>query len=576
MRTGTKRFLALLLGASALTAAAYPMQAQDPLVAARKHYSLAQEYLRQYDRDQALRELKSAIQLVPDFVEAHNDYITNSRSKPPEIVAEYEGYLKQHPQSATFHYLLGRAYYKAGLGKDGAAEYQKALELSSGYSWALVEQGNEVLKAGDSAKAGEYFEKARAQAGESTVLHMALANRLNSVQQYESAIAESQRALQLDPTCFDACLAQWKAKLGLTSASDTTQTEVIQDIKSLAAKNPKNPKALHAAMRGYGIFFEDKEVARIRKTILAMDPNFFAGGARYMVTTVSGEPLEFSGPFIDHFMDARALGNPKAQLAAYKRIEGETNDQNFKLYGLYMDEARTYLKLGDLANAEKLYDLLEKAGLNSSNASMAALQTRMAEAYIDRKIKLDLAQNYLADAVAASRKSIAQAEAARGSASAYQKQGLSQLLYTRGRLYMAQGKPGEAIFPLEESIKLAERESTALDLGLAYATLNRTEESIKMLTAACAFEGARQKEARTALERIYGDRGKARPLAAMLNEAVARRKAIAAEEAKRSGQTSALVGKAAPPFTLTSVAGQKVNLSELQGKVILLNFWATW
>jgi len=343
MRTRTKRSLAILLvlGASALAVAAYALQAQDPLAAAKNHYSMAQEYLRKYDRDQALRELKSAIQLVPELVEAHNDYITNSRSKLAEIVAEYEDYLKQHPQSAVFHYLAGRAYYKAGRAKEGAAEYQKALELSPGYSWALLEQGNEVFKAGDSGKAGVHFEKARAQAGENTVLHMALANRLNSVRQYESAIAESQRALQLDPTCFDAYLARWKAKLGLTSASDKTQTEVIQDIKSLAAKYPKNPKALHAAMRGYGIFFEDKEVERIRKTILAMDPNFFAGGARYMVTTVKGEQLEFSGPFIDHFMAARALENPKAQLAAYKSIEGETNDQNFKLYGLYMDEART-------------------------------------------------------------------------------------------------------------------------------------------------------------------------------------------------------------------------------------------
>jgi thiol-disulfide isomerase/thioredoxin len=32
----------------------------------------------------------------------------------------------------------------------------------------------------------------------------------------------------------------------------------------------------------------------------------------------------------------------------------------------------------------------------------------------------------------------------------------------------------------------------------------------------------------------------------------------------------------APDFTLTSLSGQKVRLSELRGKVVLLNFWATW
>lgn len=37
-----------------------------------------------------------------------------------------------------------------------------------------------------------------------------------------------------------------------------------------------------------------------------------------------------------------------------------------------------------------------------------------------------------------------------------------------------------------------------------------------------------------------------------------------------------LMGKDAPQFTLSTMQGSRVSLSSLRGKVILLNFWATW
>lgn len=36
------------------------------------------------------------------------------------------------------------------------------------------------------------------------------------------------------------------------------------------------------------------------------------------------------------------------------------------------------------------------------------------------------------------------------------------------------------------------------------------------------------------------------------------------------------VGFLAPDFTLTTLAGETVTLSELRGKPVVLNFWATW
>jgi AhpC/TSA family len=50
-----------------------------------------------------------------------------------------------------------------------------------------------------------------------------------------------------------------------------------------------------------------------------------------------------------------------------------------------------------------------------------------------------------------------------------------------------------------------------------------------------------------------------------------------AEEWRRKADPGAqLVGQPAPDFALTEIAGQEVRLSNLRGKVVFLNFWASW
>jgi tetratricopeptide (TPR) repeat protein len=579
MKNRAKRHLALFTACTVLIMAGMTLPAQTRKVpaAARNHYLLAQDYLKQNQREKAVAELKTAIQLAPEFIEAHNDYIANQQARPDQIVAEYEGYLKQHPQSAVYHYLAGKAHAKAGRTKDRDAEYQKSLDLSPGFSWALIELGATALDNQDKLKAAELFEKARANAGDSPKLHMTLASRLNSVQKYDSALAEVQRVLQLDPNSFDAYPTLWRTKMRVTWGAEKTQAEVMQEMKNLESRFSRNPKALDAVARGYGIFFAEEEAERIKKAIVAIDPKYFVNsgtGLRMMVMTAAGKELTFAGPDVDRIDEVGWLADPKAQLAAYREIENNLKDQDLKIHVLYMREATAYMKDGDFENAGRLLGLMEKGG-----ARVTSMQMGLASVFLDRKIKLDTAGYFIDQGMAATRNELAQQGAAKGSAGAISgtKSLLAQWLFLQGRLLAMQGALEQAVVPLTESIQTMEREAAALELGQAYAKLNRTDDAVKMLLLACSFDGPKKQEAREALERIYGDREGTKPVAAAINEAVEKRKlAIRSAGPVYKDAASALEGKAAPPFELTAVTGQKVNLSDYQSKVILLNFWATW
>jgi cytochrome c biogenesis protein CcmG/thiol:disulfide interchange protein DsbE len=52
--------------------------------------------------------------------------------------------------------------------------------------------------------------------------------------------------------------------------------------------------------------------------------------------------------------------------------------------------------------------------------------------------------------------------------------------------------------------------------------------------------------------------------------------ALMAVQLIKSQQGSIAVGEPAPEFTLTTFEGQQVSIAELRGKVVVVNFWASW
>ncbi len=58
--------------------------------------------------------------------------------------------------------------------------------------------------------------------------------------------------------------------------------------------------------------------------------------------------------------------------------------------------------------------------------------------------------------------------------------------------------------------------------------------------------------------------------------AVAVAVALSDRTLSQSANKSALAGKPSPDWTLKDLNGKPISLSQLKGKVVVLNFWATW
>lgn len=513
-----------------------PQKARDLLKNGRK------QAVEQDEIDKGLMQIKEAIRIAPNFVAAHSEYVRLKAywlGQLAETQAEYEELMRQEPGNPIYPLALAQGLQFTPRAKKDDW-FSAIAQLAPEWAWG-------------------HFAKARAS--ESTNQNIALPEMLKAIEKdstepvfYTSAIPMLIKVKRLDeantlfeklPVQIDQAVKQ-NLLWDLQVAREGNSAETIDKLKAELGKlleTSRDVNLLKAVRLRYQRLKVEDKIKEAEEKIIALDPAWYPQREEIAFT------INFDGaPKRVYYAGRQNQINNKLQSMDYEAAPLEQIVQIESLFALKPNPTNArYINLRLLALSVQIKDAKRaiKYGerILASNPQDAVTLARLATVYAEKN-NFQKADEYSARAMELTKEFQLIERPADIDEKMFnnllpekrQRETYGELrsivLNSRAFALAASSKTAEAESLLRESLSLRASEESYLQLEKTLRKLGKNEEANK-----AAFE---------------------------------------AENFWRNKLKASFINEPLKDFELTTIKGEKIKLSALKGKVVMLNYWATW
>jgi len=470
---------------------------------------------------------------------------SQQQGKSGELITLLQEDIKERPDDTVSYKMLGQVYSRKNSRAEAIEMYEKVIELTPDDGDAYRELGQLYSRQRMHNEAISTYKKAIELKPDESYLYSSLARayantgQTDEILKLADALKERSRdgysysqlgEVYMAARLYDEAIEAYRKAVKLSPESHY-RSRLAQAYEQ--AGKPEEAETMYEKTT-------DPDMLRQRMRTLSQQGNLetlLEIGKRILS---SGAQPRQKRNTIQQLVQGYSRQNKLAELATVFQERLAENPQ----------DASTYSALGQIymrqRNQPKATEMYEKATILAPNDDDA--QSNLGQLY--------QSQRMYQKAIAAYRKALKL------------QPGLTHLYSQMANAYASIGKADEALKLVDELKQHMRSQRFGGNQGFMQATLGdiyvaakHYEEAIEAFKKAIELEPRNDRYFKDKLARAYEQAGKPDP---------------ATKIRKEADPGAAMVGKEAPAFTLKDLSGKTVSLSDFRGKVVLLDFWATW